>query len=340
MKTLVIESPGVIKVRELVRPDPAEGEVLLRLHYVGFCGSDLSTYLGKNPMVSYPRVPGHEISGVIHKRGQGVPDDLLVGDLVTVVPYTSCGACPSCRRGRKNACRENQTLGVQREGAMQEFITLPWQKVLSAPALNELELTMVEPLTVGFHAIRRGRVEESDMVMVLGCGMIGAGAIAGALGRGARVIAVDIDDHKLKLAALLGAQHCINSKEEDLHNELKKLTGGDGPDVVIESAGNPLTYRAAVEEVAFTGRVVCIGYAGSEVSLSTKLFVQKEMDIMGSRNAEPGDFRDVIAYLEKGNFPLDLMITSIVRPEDAAPVIKKWADEPGKVMKILLDLKS
>jgi threonine dehydrogenase-like Zn-dependent dehydrogenase len=223
---------------------------------------------------------------------------------------------------------------------MQEFITVPWQKVLTAPALNELELAMVEPLTVGFHAIRRGRVEETDVVMVLGCGMIGAGAIAAAAGRGARVIAVDIDAHKLKLAGLLGAKHCINSREQDLHKELQELTGGDGPDVVVEAAGNPMTYRAAVEEVAFTGRVVCIGYAGSEVSFATKLFVQKEMDIMGSRNAEPQDFRDVIYYLEEGNFPIDLMITSMVRPEDAAPQVKKWADEPGKVMKILLDLKS
>jgi threonine dehydrogenase-like Zn-dependent dehydrogenase len=92
--------------------------------------------------------------------------------------------------------------------------------------------------------------------------------------------------------------------------------------------------------VAFTGRVVCIGYAGSEVSFATKLFVQKEMDIMGSRNAEPQDFRDVISYLEEGNFPIDLMITRMVRPVDAAPQVKQWADDPGKVMKILLDLKS
>ena len=204
MKALVIESPELIKVLEVERPHPAAGEVLLRMHYVGFCGSDLSTYLGRNPMVCYPRVPGHEISGVIYELGEEVPEDFHAGDAVTVVPYTSCGECPACRRGRKNACRENQTLGVQRDGAMQEFITVPWQKILAAPALNELELAMVEPLTVGFHAIRRGRVQASETVMVLGCGMIGAGAIAAAARRGARVIAVDIDAQKLKLARLLG----------------------------------------------------------------------------------------------------------------------------------------
>jgi 2-desacetyl-2-hydroxyethyl bacteriochlorophyllide A dehydrogenase len=337
MKALVIDAPGKISLQEVERPHVAAGDVLLRLRYVGFCGSDLSTYLGKNPMVNYPRVPGHEISGVISALGEEVPDNFREGDAVSVVPYTSCGSCPSCRRGRNNACRENQTLGVQRDGAMQEYITVPWQKILPASSLNALELVMVEPLTVGFHAIRRGRVRESDVVMVLGCGMIGAGAIAGAARLGARVIAVDIDDHKLELAEKLGAQFTINSKEKNLHGDLELLTGGDGPDVVIEAAGNPATYRAAVDEVAFTGRVVCIGYAGNEVSFATKLFVQKEMDIMGSRNASAEDFRAVISYLEEGTFPLDQMITERVKAGDAEAAVKKWADDPGKVMKILLD---
>ena len=340
MKAVVINTPGDLTVKEIATPGPAPGEVLLKMQYVGFCGSDLSTYLGKNPMVNYPRIPGHEISGIIAELGTGVPDNLKVGDAVTVVPYTSCGNCPSCRRGRPYACRVNQTLGVQREGAMQEFITVPWQKILPAPRLSELELAMVEPLTVGFHAIQRGRVEKTDVVMVLGCGMIGAGAIAGATLRGARVIAVDIDDHKLNLATSLGAQHTINSSVLDLHEEVERLTGGDGPDVVVEAVGNPLTYRAAVNEVAFTGRVVCIGYAGAEVSFATKLFVQKEIDIMGSRNATAEDFKAVIAYLEQGTFPIDGMITEKVKPEDAARAVRLWADDPGKVMKIVVDFKS
>ena len=339
MKAVVISAPGKLSVREIETPRPAGGEVLLRVQYVGFCGSDLSTYLGKNPMVQYPRVPGHEISGVITELGEEVPDGFTVGDAVTVVPYTNCGTCPSCRRGRSYACRENQTLGVQRDGAMQEYISLPWQKILPAPKLNELELAMVEPLTVGFHAIQRGRVDESDVVMVLGCGMIGAGAIAGAALRGARVIAVDIDDHKLSLASALGAHHTINSLVLDLHQELERLTGGDGPDVVVEAAGIPLTYRTAVDEVAFTGRVICIGYAASEVSFATKLFVQKEIDIMGSRNATPEDFKAVISYLEQGKFPLDQMITRKVKPENASQAVMQWADNPGKVMKILVDFK-
>ena len=288
-------------------------------------------------MVEYPRVPGHEISALIEERGRDVPEEYLVGEAVTVLPYTSCGQCPSCMRGRSHACQYNQTLGVQRDGAMQEFIVLPWQKVLRASGLSGRELAMVEPLTVGFHAIERGRVEASDVVMVLGCGMIGAGAIVRAVEKGKEVIAVDIDEHKLNLASQLGARHTVNSRTTDLHEALVKFTGGRGPDVVVEAAGNPVTYRTAVEEVAFTGRVVCIGYAGSEVSFATKLFVQKEMDILGSRNATEEDFRAVMDYLQQRRFPMDSMVSRVVDAEQAGQALRSWAADPGKVMKILVE---
>jgi len=167
--------------------------------------------------------------------------------------------------------------------------------------------------------------------------MIGAGAIVSAVQKGSRVIAVDIDDHKLKLASELGAQHTINSSSLDMHKELENLTDGRGPDVVVEAAGNPLTYRTAVDEVAFTGRVVCIGYAGREVAFATKLFVQKEMDILGSRNATADDFVRVIAYLEKRIFPMDRMLSRVVKVEEAGEALKAWAGDPGKVMKILVE---
>ena len=338
MQTLLIDKPGSVSIVETDSQEMKFEEILIKLKYVGFCGSDLSTYLGKNPMVQYPRVPGHEISAIIEQIGEGVPEGFVIGEAVTVVPYTNCGQCPSCKRGRTHACQFNQTLGVQRDGAMQEFLSVPWQKILKAKKLNELELVMVEPLTVGFHAIERGGVSDSDTVMVMGCGMIGSGAIIRAALRGATVIAVDIDEDKLELAKELGAHYTINSLKDNLHDELVKLTNGEGPDLVIEAAGNPITYRAAVDEVAFTGRVVCIDYADKEVSFATKLFVQKEIDIRGSRNATAEDFRAVISYLERGTFPLEKMVTMKVKPEEVAEALETWADEPGKVMKILLKL--
>ena len=336
MKAIQIITPENIQIVNRPAPIARKGEVLLKVNYVGFCGSDLSTFLGKNSMVEYPRVPGHEISAVIDSIGEEVPENFKTGQAVTVVPYTNCGQCSSCRKGRFNACRYNQTLGVQRDGAMQEFITVPWQKLISDDQLSAKELAMVEPLTVGFHAVDRGRVTDIDTVMIFGCGMIGSGAIIRAALRGATVIAVDIDDQKLELARKIGATHVINSKTTNLHKALVKITNGHGPDVIIEAAGNPITYQSALVEAAFAARVVCIGYAKNDVSFATKLWVQKEIDILGSRNATPSDFEAVINYLKQGTFPLDEMVTRVIEPEDAADAVASWAANPGQVMKILV----
>ncbi len=336
MIAIQIISPENIKIADRPVPVAGTGEVLLKINYVGFCGSDLNTFLGKNTMVEFPRVPGHEISAVIEAVSEDVPEKFKPEQLVTVVPYTNCGQCSSCRKGRYNACRYNQTLGVQRDGAMQEFMTVPWQKLICDDQLTAKELTMVEPLTVGFHAVDRGRVTDIDTVMILGCGMIGSGAIIRAALRGATVIAVDIDDRKLALAGKIGAKFCINSKTTNLHEALQQITGGLGPDVIIEAAGNPFTYQSALEEAAFAARVVCIGYAKDEISFATKLWVQKEIDILGSRNATPSDFEAVINYLKQGSFPLDEMITFIIQPDAAADAFTAWAANPGKIMKILV----
>ncbi|MFC0875209.1 zinc-binding alcohol dehydrogenase family protein [Saccharicrinis sp. FJH2] len=337
MKAIEIIKAGEVKVVEREMPVAGTGEVLLKIKYVGFCGSDLSTYLGKNPMVSYPRIPGHEISAEIIEKGDGVPENFNAGQKVTVVPYTNCGQCTSCKQKRFNACRYNETLGVQRDGAMAEYIVVPWQKILTDEQLSTRQLALVEPLTVGFHAIDNGEVTDLDTVMVLGCGMIGTGAIVRAALRGATVIAVDIDDDKLAVAKKLGAVHTINSLKQNLHEELERITNGDGPTVVVEAAGNTVTYKAAMEEVAFAGRVVCIGYAGSEISFLTKLWVQKELKIMGSRNANPSDFEAVIKYLKGSDLDENLLITKTISVEQASETVKYWSEHTGEVLKIMVE---
>jgi len=336
MRALSISSPGTTALIDIPKPSPSAGEVLLQVRTVGFCGSDLSTFLGRNPLVNSPRIPGHEIGAVIEQLGSGVPHHFTVGQEVTAIPYSNCGSCSSCRRGRAYACRHNQTLGVQRDGAMTEYICVPWEKLITVPGLSHRQLALVEPLTVGFHAASRGRTTTGDLVAVFGCGAIGLGAIAGAANSGATVVAIDIDDGKLELAKALGASHGINSLRRPLHEALTELSQGHGPDVCIEAVGNPVTYRAAVEEVGFTGRVVCIGYAKDEVSFATKLFVQKELDILGSRNAAPEDFRRVANYLSKGGFPYDRVVTREVSLEEAGKALAEWAEKPGAVTKILV----
>lgn len=334
MQALVIQAPGETAVVELDQPTPAAGEVLVRVHRLGFCGSDLSTYRGVNPLVGYPRIPGHEVGATIAALGREVPDTWQVGQEVLVLPYTSCGKCAACRRRRFNCCQFNQTLGVQRDGALAEFITAPVEKLLTAPKLSLAELALVEPLTIGFHAVDRGQVAAVDTVAVLGCGAIGLGAIAGAAVRGARVIAVDIDEQKLALAQKCGAALAIHSGNESLHDRLQQLTGGHGPEVVIEAIGLPQTFQAAVSEVSFAGRVVYIGYAKAPVEYETKYFVMKELDIRGSRNATPDDFRAVIALLEGGTFPVADVITHTCTLAEAGDLLRQWSERPAEFTKI------
>ena len=252
-------------------------------------------------------------------------------------PYTNCGKCASCRRNRPNACQFNETLGVQRDGAMAEYITMPAEKLYPAK-LTIKELCLVEPLTVGFHAVARGRVTAQDSVAVIGCGGVGLGAVAASHFAGARTIAVDVDDIKLGIAKKAGADYTINSQQESMHDKLLELTNGLGPDVIIEAIGLPQTFRAAVEEVAFTGRVVYIGYAKEPVSYETRLFVQKELDILGSRNALPEDFRQVIHMLENHLFPVEDAVSIIAPLEDAPGLLRAWTENPSRFTKIMVTM--
>jgi len=338
MKAFSIVAPGKTVITEVPEPVPAAAEVLVRVAMVGLCGSDLNTFRGLNPMVSLPRVPGHEVSGWIAAVGSGVPKEFHPGTKITLSPYTNCGTCSACLRARPNCCRYNQTFGVQRDGALVDFLVVPWEKLFVANELSIRDLTLVEPLTVGMHAVSRANVVAGDTVAVLGCGTIGLGAVSGAAFAGGRVIAVDIDDDKLLLARQAGATETVNSAVTDLGDDLCRLTDGRGPDVVIEAIGLPSTFRAAVAHVCFAGRVVYIGYATEPVEYETKLFVQKELDIRGSRNALSGDFDRVIDMLRGDVFPVAQVVTRVVSFDQAGEALAEWAANPAAVTKILVDV--
>jgi threonine dehydrogenase-like Zn-dependent dehydrogenase len=333
MKAVTLTGPGQVGIANIAEPQPQAGDLLLRVGMVGLCGTDLNSYRGKNPMVTFPRVIGHEIAATVLEGSAAIP----TGARVVVSPYTSCGQCPACRRGRNNACQFNQTFGVQRDGAMTELLSVPEAKVY--PSLLSLkELCLVEPLTVGMHAVSRARVTASDVVAVYGCGGVGLGAIAGSAFRGATTIAIDLDDTKLETAQAAGAAHVIHTQRDNVHDRLQAITGGAGPDVVIEAIGLPATFRSAVEEVAFTGRVVYIGYAKKPVSYETHLFVQKELDVMGSRNALPDDFREVMRLLESGTFPVDRAVSLIVPLEEAPAALARWSERSADFTKIMVTI--
>lgn len=336
MKALFFSGPGKAEIKDIPHPEVKSGEALLRVRRIGLCGSDLNSFRGRNPLITFPRIPGHEIAGTIVSLNGNHPY-FSPGMNVTLSPYTNCGKCAACRNSRNNACKYNQTLGVQRDGALTEFISVPIAKLYAADLSIE-ELCLVEPLTVGFHAAARARISAKDIVAIFGCGGVGLGAVAASAFRGARTIAIDIDDAKLAIAREAGVAHTVNSQRQDLRSVLAELTDGLGPEVIIEAVGTPDTFRAAVDLVAFTGRVVYIGYAKEPVVYETRLFVQKEIDILGARNAQPNDFRDVIQMLEQRRFPVKSAISAVVPLADAPEILRKWEANTSQFTKIMITL--
>jgi threonine dehydrogenase-like Zn-dependent dehydrogenase len=336
MKALVIDAPGSASMVDRATPSPRPGEVLVRVARAGLCGTDLSTFLGKNPLVTYPRVIGHEIAGIVAQTGRDAAA-ISEGAAVAISPYKNCGACAACRRNRPNACRNNETLGVQREGALAEFIAVPVDRLYTSATLGVDLLALVEPFSIGMHAVGRGRVAPDDSVLVIGSGGVGAGAVAAAASRGARVFAIDPDDTKLRLARAFGAADAYNSAAPELPEWISDHTGGEGPDVVIEAVGSPSTYRLALEVAASCGRVVCLGWVKGDVSIEARHIVAKEIEILGSRNAT-SEFADVIALFESRAFDPLRLVTNRVSLDEAPAMLTRWAEQPAAVGKILVSV--
>ena len=339
VKAITIQAPRLIEQAELAPPQLSPQDVLLRVLVVGLCGTDLNTYRGLNPLVSYPRVPGHEIGAVIEQCGPEVPVEWKPGMVVTCSPYSSCGTCSACEKGRFNACKYNQTLGVQRDGALTEYLAVSWRKLFYAPGMTAAECALVEPLAVGFHAASRGNPQPTDTVLVIGNGVVGLGAIAGAARLGARqVIAVDVSDSKLRLALKAGATASINSSTGDLQASLMRLTEAKGADIVIEAVGKAETFLAAVDHVCYAGRVVYVGYASQPVTYETKHFLLKELSIEGSRGSTPQDLQTVIDILREGAYPVRETITHTVSFDKTSAALADWDANPGDVTKIQIQV--
>jgi threonine dehydrogenase-like Zn-dependent dehydrogenase len=338
MKAFAITGKKSIQEIDLKEPVPDSNEILLEVHFIGLCGSDLNAYRGLMPLVTLPRIPGHEISGIIIDKGNLVPDSFKIGDKATVSPYTNCGICPACRAGRINTCEFNQTLGVQRDGALTKKIRIPYDKIFSNEKLSLQELVLVEPMSVGYHGANRGEVKETDTVLLIGCGTIGIGALCSAVRKGATVIALDINDTKLEISRNFGAAYIINSKKENALSRIMELTGNQGVNVVIEAAGNPATFVLALEAVSFAGRVVTIGYSKEEVHFNSQLIVHKELNLNGSRNALRV-FPSVMQMFERKEKPYLDLITKIFTFDRVPEAFKFWDENPGIVTKILIDVK-
>jgi threonine dehydrogenase-like Zn-dependent dehydrogenase len=318
------------------RPEPplGAGEALVRVAYVGLCGTDLGTFTGKNPLVTYPRVIGHEIAGTVVEVAPGVAPS-WVDRRVSINPYKNCGTCAACRIARPNACRRNETLGVQRDGALADLVAVPVERLVPSSRLPLDVLALVEPFSIGMHVVVRTEVTARDTVLVIGCGGVGTGAVAAAAARGARVIGLDVDAGKRALASQFGAWETVDATAADAADHIRALTDGEGPSVAIEAAGSPATYRFALEIVASGGRIGCLGWLKGDVPLDARLIVFKEVTILGSRNATD-ELAAVVGMFESGGVDPLRVVTDRVSLDDAPPAMARWASAPAGIGKILV----
>lgn len=335
MKAIEITNPGEIRIIEKEMPVPKEGEALLKVLYCGICGADVASYTGNQPFTTYPRIPGHEFSAEIVE----IPEndrDLKKGDVITCNPYFNCGGCYACKRGIVNACHDNQTMGVQRDGSFQEYITMPVERIIDGKGLSAKELALIEPFSISCHALSRAEVKKSDNLLIMGAGPIGLFALLKAKAMGARVLIADMLDSRLALAAEYGADCAVNVKEQNLHDACVDFTAGNGFDVCVEACGAPETFLSCIDEAAHGANIILIGNGKRETTFVHSVILKKELNIFGSRNAFTKDFESLIELVASGKADVLKMVSGVYDKENAKDAFEALTHNDGSLAKLLI----
>ncbi|HEY1997175.1 zinc-binding alcohol dehydrogenase family protein [Paraburkholderia sp.] len=335
MLTVICETPGTLRAHERSRPVPEKNEVLLRVKRVGVCGTDLHIFTGNQPYLAYPRVMGHELSGIVEEA----PADsgLAAGDPVYVMPYLSCGKCIACRRGKTNCCMNIQVLGVHRDGAFTEYLSVPAQFVHKAEGITLDQAAMVEFLAIGAHAVRRGDVKEGERVLVVGAGPIGMAALTFSKLRGANVTVLDTRADRLDFCVKqLGVDAAVQIGEND-KAQLSALTDGDFFDVVFDATGNPKAMERGFEFIAHGGKYVLVSIVPNTISFADPEFHKREATLLGSRNATAEDFDTVVKAMRAGLIPDRALNTHRLALADVPERFASLLDPSGGVVKAIVE---
>ncbi len=263
---------------------------------------------------------------------------MKAGDIVTCNPYFNCGTCYSCRRGFVNCCTDNQTMGVQRDGSFREYIVMPVERIYDGHGLSAKELALVEPFTIGWHALNRTQINEGDRVLVIGAGPIGLFATISAAARGAEVYVADILDGRLEEAVHFGAKGTINSSKTDILEEAMRITGGNGFDVCVEACGSPATFLNCIDCAAFAGKVILIGNGKKETTFLHSILLKKELNVFGSRNSYPEDFKAVIELISSGKVDVNEMVSAVYPIDNVAEAFDALTHNDGSLSKVLIEI--
>ncbi len=337
MLAVEITKPGEIRLVEKEMPVPKENEALLKVLYCGICGADVASYTGNQPFTTYPRIPGHEFSAEI----VSIPENdrgLKAGDVITCNPYFNCGECYACKRGIVNACHDNQTMGVQRDGSFMEYITMPVERIIDGKGLSAKELALIEPFSISCHALSRAEVKQDDNLLIMGAGPIGLFALLKAKAMGARVMIADMLDSRLNLAKEYGADCVINVKEADLHTVAVEFTNSQGFDVCVEACGAPETFLSCINEAAHGANIILIGNGKRETSFVHSILLKKELNVFGSRNAFTKDFEELIDLVASGKVDVLKMVSGVCEKENAQDAFEALKNNDGSLAKLLIKM--
>lgn len=335
MLTVICDTPGTLSALERSRPVRGENEVLLRVKRVGVCGTDLHIFTGNQPYLTYPRVMGHELSGLVEEAP--VDSGLAAGDAVYVMPYLSCGQCIACRRGKTNCCVNIQVLGVHRDGALTEYLCVPAQFVHKAEGITLDQAAMVEFLAIGAHAVRRGDVQQGERVLVVGAGPIGMAVLTFSTLRGATATALDTRADRLDFCRReLGAAATVLIGDDDVA-QLSALTDGDFFDVVFDATGNSKAMERGFQFIAHGGRYVLVSIVRDSITFADTEFHKREATLLGSRNATIEDFETVISAMRAGKIPDRALNTHRLALADVPARFSTLLDPAASVVKAIVE---
>ena len=333
MKSVCLKQPGEISLVDIPRTVRGAGEILLKVRSAGICGSDIGAYKGVNPLVSYPRIIGHEIAGEVIE----VPDDeveLIPGDRVILEPYVYCGHCYPCSIGHTNCCENLTVRGVHIEGGMAEYVSHPRHLLHKVPDSIPWNLVpMAEPLVISMHAIKQSETKAGEHVVIFGAGQIGLLAAQYALTLGAIPIIVDPVDERLALARSLGITHTVNPVSSDAQEAIKAITKGRMAEVVIEASGAAPAIRNALDYVSYAGRISLVGWPKNDIALPTALITKKELTIRGSRNSV-GQFPESLRLIAEGKINVAALLTKSVSIDETPATVVDIAEHPERYLKV------
>src|SRR5271170_1615543 len=320
VQQVVLIEPGVLSWRDVPRPSRSQGEALFAIQRIGVCGSDFHAFAGRHPAYVYPRVLGHELSGVVLEAPK---NDLRikVGDRCAVDPYVDCGECDACRAGRSNCCERLQVLGVHRDGGMQDIVSVPLRLLHSSNELSLDQLALVETLGIGAHAVARAGLRAGELAIVVGGGPIGLGAALFAHEAGAQVIVIEKSKDRRVFAERQGWKTLSPSKE---------VLG----DVVFDATGSAAVMADSLNRVSVGGKLVFVGLTSDPVPLNDALFHKREVTLFASRNSA-GQFPRIIKMLEEGKIQIDEWITERLVLADLPGQFAMLVDRPHLIKAII-----